>query len=172
MSEPRVLLTTLSVRTSAKGRRYMMATLSDSSGQFEATVFDDQVAEQVAAAAKGGQCALIGVELDRRPGEETPRVTIRSLQGFEGLARRTRLQIEVEVEEEAALGLLAAETAAAHGGTGQLLLRARLAIGEAQLVLGRDFLVDAELAARLERIPGVAAVRLAVAEAPRLALVS
>ncbi len=29
------------LRTSAKGRRYMMATLSDSSGQFEATVFDD-----------------------------------------------------------------------------------------------------------------------------------
>ena len=28
-------------RTSAEGRRYMMATLSDSSGQFEATVFDD-----------------------------------------------------------------------------------------------------------------------------------
>ncbi len=159
-------------RTSARGRRYMIATFSDSSGQFEATVFDDQVAEQVAAAAKGGQCALIGVELDRRPGEETPRVTIRSLQGFEGLARRTRLQIEVEVEDEAALRLLAAETADAHGGTGQLLLKARLAIGEADLVLARDLLADAELAARIERIPGIAAVRLAVAEAPRLALVS
>ncbi len=132
-------------RTSAKGRRYMMATLSDSSGQFEATVFDDQVAEQVANAARAGLCALLGVELDRRPGEETPRVTIRSLQGFEGLARRTRLQIEVEVADEA---------------------------GEASLVLARDLLADAELAARLERIPGVCAVRLAVAEAPRLALVS
>jgi DNA polymerase-3 subunit alpha len=159
-------------RTSARGRRYMMATLSDSSGQFEATVFDDQVAEQVANAAKAGSCALIGVELDRRPGEETPRVTIRSLQGFEGLARRTRLQIEVEVEDAAALRLLAAETAEAHGGTGQLLLKARLPIGEASLVLARDLLADAELAARIERIPGITAVRLAVAEAPRLALVS
>jgi len=159
-------------RTSAKGRRYMMATLSDSSGQFEATVFDDMVAEQVANAARAGQCALLGVELDRRPGEETPRVTIKSLSSFEGLAKRTRLQIEVEVDDEAALRLLAAETAAAHGGTGQLLLKTTLATGEAQLVLGRDFIVDAELAARLERIPGVTAVRLAVAEAPRLALVS
>ena len=44
--------------------------------------------------------------------------------------------------------------------------------GEADVVLGRDFLVDAELAARVERIPGVAAVRLSVAEPPRLALVS
>jgi len=159
-------------RTSAKGRRYMMATLSDSSGQFEATIFDDHIAEQVGAFAKAGTCALLSVELDRRPGEETPRVTIRSLQSFESLSKRTRLQIEVEVDDEAALRLLAAETAEAHGGTGQLLLKTKLAIGDAQLVLGRDFIVDAELAARLERIPGVTAVRLAVAEAPRLALVS
>ena len=41
-------------RTSARGRRYMMATLSDASGQFDATVFDDPVAEQVAAMAQGG----------------------------------------------------------------------------------------------------------------------
>jgi len=149
-----------------------MATLSDPSGQFEATVFDDMVAEQVQNAAKAGLCALLGVELDRRPGEETPRVTIKSIASFEGLAKRTRLQLEVEVDDEAALGQLASETAEAHGGTGQLLLKTRLAIGEASLVLGRDFTVDAELAARLERIPGVTAVRLAVAEAPRLALVS
>src|SRR5205085_1805614 len=124
-------------RTSAKGRRYMMATLSDSSGQFEATVFDDQIAEQVQNAARAGQCALLGVELDRRPAEETPRITIKSLSGFEGLAKRTRLQIEVEVTDETALRLLAAETAGAHGGTGQLLLKTKLAIGEAQLVLRR-----------------------------------
>ena len=115
---------------------------------------------------------MLGVELDRRPGEETPRVTIRSLSGFEGLAKRTRLQIEVEVADSVALGLLAAETAQARGGTGQLLMKARLPIGEASVVLARDLNADAELAARIERIPGIAAVRLAVAEAPRLALVS
>jgi DNA polymerase-3 subunit alpha len=159
-------------RTSAKGRRYMMATLSDSSGQFESTIFDDHVAEQVAAFAKAGTCALLSVELDRRPGEETPRVTIRSLQSFESLSKRTRLQIEVEVEDEEAVRGLAALVAGERGGNGQLRLIASFAGGEAELVLGRDFVVDAELAARLERIPGVRAVRLSVAEAPRLALVS
>ena len=60
-----------------------------------------------------------------------------------------------------------------RGGSGQLRLtrRARGA-GDADLVLGRDFLLDAETAARVERIEGVLAVRLSVAEAPRLALVS
>ena len=159
-------------RTSARGRRYMMATLSDASGQFEATVFDDAVAEQVANAAKAGQCALLGVELDRRPGEETPRVTIRSLQPFESLAKRTRLQLEVEAEDPAAVRALAAAVAGCRGGHGQLRLRTRFIGGEAELVLGRDFVVDAELAARLERLDGIAAVRLSVVEPPRLALVS
>jgi len=159
-------------RTSAKGRRYLMATLSDPSGQFEATIFDDHVAEQVQAAAKAGACALLNVELDRRPGEETPRVTIRSLQGFAGLAKRSRLQLEVEAEDEPAVRALAAIVQGERGGTGLLKLKARFGAGEAELILGRDFLVDAELAARIERIEGIAAVALSVAEAPRLALVS
>jgi len=146
--------------------------LSDPSGQFEATVFDDQVAEQVAQAARAGACALMSVELDRRPGEETPRVTLRSIQPFESLSKRSRLQLEVEVEDAGAVGRLAAALGGAHGGTGQVRMRTPIDGGEAELVLGRDFVVDAELAARVERLDGVTGVRLSVVEAPRLALVS
>ena len=78
-------------RTSAKGRRYMMATLSDSSGQFVATVFDDEATAALEAAAKAGQCGLLDVELDRRAGDETPRVTIKRFQPLSDLAKRTRL---------------------------------------------------------------------------------
>ncbi|HET9637789.1 MAG TPA: DNA polymerase III subunit alpha [Allosphingosinicella sp.] len=159
-------------RTSARGRRYLMATMSDSSGQFVATVFDDDASAQVEAAAKSGACALLNVELDRRPGEEAPRVTIRSLQLFENLSKRARLQLEVEVDQVEAIARLAAAVAQDRGSHGELRLRARLDEGEAELVLGRDFRLDAELAARLERIEGVVAVRLAVAPQPRLALVS
>jgi DNA polymerase-3 subunit alpha len=159
-------------RTSAKGRRYLMATCSDSSGQFVATVFDDAVAAQVEEAAKVGGCGLLQVELDRRPGEEAPRVTIRGIQAFETLSRRTRLQLEVEVDGPDAVRRLADAVSSERGGNGQLRLRARIGGGEAQLILGRDFLLDAEMAARIERIDGVTSVRLAVAEPPRLALVS
>jgi DNA polymerase-3 subunit alpha len=158
-------------RTSARGRRYLMATLSDSSGQFVATVFDDGAAAQVEEAAKSGACALLNVELDRRPGEEAPRVTIRSLQLFESLSKRARLQLEVEVEDGDTLRRLAEALAGDRGGVGELRLKVRFDGGEADLVLGRDFQLDAELAARIERVPGVTAVRLAVAPQPRLALV-
>ena len=159
-------------RTSARGRRYLMATMSDSSGQFVATVFDDEAAAQVEAAAKSGACALLNVELDRRPGEEAPRVTIRSLQLFESLSKRARLQLEVEVDDVAAIARLADAVAEDRGSQGELRLRVRIEGGEAELVLGRDFRLDAELAARLERLEGVVAVRLSVAAQPRLALVS
>jgi DNA polymerase-3 subunit alpha len=135
-------------------------------------VFDDQVAAHVEEAAKNGMCGLLNVELDRRPGEEAPRVTIKGIQSFEGLSKRTRLQLTVEVDGPEALPLLAEAVAGSRGGSGQLRLRAALGHGEAELVLGRDFQLDAELAARIERIPGISATRLSVAGPPRLALVS
>jgi DNA polymerase-3 subunit alpha len=161
-------------RTSARGRRYLMATMSDSSGQFIATVFDDDIAARVEEAAKDGTCALLTVELDRRPGEEAPRVTVKALQPFEGLSKRTRLQLEIEVEGADVLRRLSALLASERGGSGELRLRAPWLGGQADVVLGRDFRLDADLAARLERMEGVSAVRLSVATsaAPRLALVS
>ena len=73
-------------RTSAKGRRYMMATpVSDRSGQFDATVFDDEPCAALEAAAKAGGCGLLTVELDRRAGDETPRVTIKRFQPLDAI---------------------------------------------------------------------------------------
>ncbi|MEA3033023.1 MAG: polymerase subunit alpha, partial [Sphingomonadales bacterium] len=157
------------------GRRYLMATLSDASGQYVATVFDDEAAAQVDEASRSGACVLLDVELDRRAGEEAPRVTIRSLQPFEQISTRARLQLEVEVEDPAAIGRLAAAVASDRGGHGELRLKARFEGGEADVVLGRDFVLDAEFAARVQRVEGVTAARLSVVQAgsqPRLALVS
>src|SRR5206468_7207985 len=86
-------------RTSAKGRRYMMATLSDTSGQFVATAFDDEATTALEAAAKAGLCGLLSVELDRRAGDETPRVTIKRFQPLSELAKRTRLQMIVRLAD-------------------------------------------------------------------------
>jgi DNA polymerase-3 subunit alpha len=164
-------------RTSARGRRYLFATLSDASGQFVATVFDDKVAAQIEDAARAGACALLNVELDRREGDETPRVTIRSLQSFESLSNRTRLELAIEVDDVATLPRIAAALAGDRGGNGQVKLRVPIDAGHADagyadLVLGRDFRLDAETATKIERLDGVTLVRLAVAQAPRLALVS
>jgi DNA polymerase-3 subunit alpha len=158
-------------RTSAKGRRYLLATCSDSSGQFVASCFDETAAKDLEEAARIGGCGLISVELDRRPGEETPRVTIRGIRPFEALGAYTRLELHLEVDDPVALSALAVLVGDARGGRGELRLRTCMPEGEADVRLGRDFRLDAELAARIERLPGVVAVSLKAAEMPRLALV-
>jgi DNA polymerase-3 subunit alpha len=158
-------------RTSAKGRRYLLATCSDATGQFVASCFDDAAAKDLEEAARVGGCGLLGVELDKRPGEETPRVTIRSIRPFESLSASTRLELHVELDDPAAVGLIADLVRDLRGGRGELRLRGRTTAGEADLRLSRDLRLDAELAARIERLPGVASVSLKAAELPKLALV-
>ena len=159
-------------RTSAKGRRYLMATLSDSSGQYVATAFDDEPCAALEAAARSGGCGLMTVDLDRRPGDEVPRVTVKRFQPLDALARKTRLEMVVRVPDAEAVLRLTRELTGAHGGTGAIRLIVPLTSGgEAVILLGRDYLLDAELAARIERITGEGTVNLSVQEPPKLALV-
>ena len=158
-------------RTSARGKRYMMAQLSDASGQFTATCFDDAVAKDLEEAAREGGCGLATVELDRRPGEDAPRVTVKRIQPFEALAQTARFALEVTVSDPRAFGRLAEVLRDHRGARGEV--RATVPLpggGTAQVLLGRDFRLDAELADGLEALHGVTSVQLRTSET-RLALV-
>ncbi|MEO6256324.1 MAG: DNA polymerase III subunit alpha, partial [Sphingomicrobium sp.] len=159
-------------RTSARGRRYLMATLSDSSGQYVATAFDEEPCAALEAAVKSGGCGLMTVELDRRPGDELPRVTVKRFQPLDALAKRTRLEMVVRVAETETVLRLTRALTGAHGGTGAIRFIIPLeAGGQATVLVGRDYLLDAELAASVERITGEGTVDLSVQEPPKLALV-
>jgi DNA polymerase-3 subunit alpha len=158
-------------RTSARGRRYMMADLSDSSGQFTATCFDDEPCEALEAAAKAQTCGLLTVELDRRAGDETPRVTIKRFRPLEALAKSTRLQMVVRAPDRPSIEQVVRELTAVRGGSGKVEFVVPLESGGTATVLaGRDFTLDAELAARIESITGEGSVELSTQE-PKLALV-
>lgn len=159
-------------RTSAKGRRYLMATLSDPSGQFVATCFDDSVAVDLEEAARNGGCGLITVELDRRAGEEQPRVTVKRIQPFDELASATRMNLDIEIEDAVAIPVIGALLSEARGARGEARLVVPLpAGGTATILIGRDFLLDPELADRIATLPGVRSAEVAIAPPQRLALV-
>ena len=152
-------------RTSARGKRYMMATLSDASGQFVATCFDDGPAADLEEAARNGGCGLATVELDRRPGEETPRVTVKAIRPFETLASATRFALEVHVVDVTAVEGLAALIGPLRGARGKVTLKVPLDDGGiATVLLDRDFALDAELAERIEHLPGVTKVDFDIEE--------
>ena len=156
-------------RTSARGNRYLMATFSDASGQFTGSCFDDDAAKAIEEAGRTGGCGLLNVELDRRPGEETPRVTVRRLQPLEGLAGAARLKAEIHLREAAAIPLLAAKLAPARGGRSEVLAHVRIDTArEATFLLGRDFLIDGELADTIAAVPGIDDMVVGQAEGLRL----
>jgi DNA polymerase-3 subunit alpha len=80
--------------------------------------------------------------------------------------------LSVQIADPSLLPAIGRELSEARGGTG--VVRAILPISDgrqATLVLGRDYSLDADLAARLTRILGEGAVELSAQEPPRLALV-
>ncbi|HEX8388663.1 MAG TPA: DNA polymerase III subunit alpha, partial [Sphingomonas sp.] len=166
-----VLVEEARYRTSARGKRYLMAQLSDATGQFMATCFDEAVSKDLEAAARESQCALITVELDRRPGEESPRVSVKRVQPFDNLATNARFVIEATVSDPAVFAGLAALLEHSRNARGEVRVLSRTASGHSvTLLLGRDFLLDAELAGRIESLQGVEKVELRTSET-RLALV-
>ncbi|MBK5265556.1 MAG: DNA polymerase III subunit alpha, partial [Alphaproteobacteria bacterium] len=160
-------------RDTKRGRRYVSATLSDGSGQFQASCFDEDVCKQIELLGTNGDCGLLTVELDRQPGEEMPRVTIRNVQPFSRLSNMSRLILQIDIEDPKAVPAIAQLVSGTRGGRCEILLRSKLDDGRiAKLRLGRDFAVEAELAASIAAIPGIAHHELKGAEPLRLALVS
>ncbi|WP_294352699.1 DNA polymerase III subunit alpha [uncultured Sphingomonas sp.] len=152
-------------RTSARGRRFMMATCSDATGQFAATCFEDGTTEDLEEAARIGGCGLLTVELDRRPGEETPRVSIKAIKPFETLAATTRFALDVAVSGAAAIPALAALIGERRGRRGKVTLNVPAGDGStARVLLGHDFSLDAELAEQIEGLAGVTSVSFDVEE--------
>ncbi|RYD56930.1 MAG: DNA polymerase III subunit alpha [Sphingomonadales bacterium] len=156
-------------RTSARGNRYLMATISDTSAQTPVTCFDEMVAKDMEEAARAGGCGILTVELDKRPGEDTPRVTVRRVQPFESLASNAQLVLDVAIDDARVLAILAGIMGDQRGGRGQILVRAPISGGEAELILGRDFRLDGELAQKIENLAGVRSALLKSADSPRLA---
>jgi DNA polymerase-3 subunit alpha len=158
-------------RTSARGNRYLLATCSDASGQFMASSFDDEASEVMEAAARSGACLLLSVEADKRPGEETPRITVRAAKLLDGLSSNARLHAEIEIADAEALAPLAQLLGEAKGGRGEVIISVPTQRGPARLRVGRDYRLDSETIESIERLPGIAMVHIQPL-GPRLAQAS
>lgn len=153
-------------RTSARGNRYLMASISDQSGQVLTTCFDELAAKDLEDVARAGGCAVLTVELDKRPGEDTPRVSVKRVQPFESIANVARLLVDLVVDDANALPRLAEMIGEARGGRCTVRLWAPLsAEGQAELVLGRNFRIDEEMVARIAGLPGIRSAEFASTQA-------
>ncbi len=156
-------------RESRKGKRFILIDLSDSSGQFSASCFEEEVAVKMAEYAKQAACLLITVEMDMRAGEDTPRFAVRSAKPLDGLISATRLNMEVTLDRVDALGVLSEMLAPLRGGKGKLVIRAPVGGGKfAEIRVNDAYRLDSETETRLQNVDGLSQVKLS----PHLSLVS
>ena len=158
-------------RESRKGKRFMIADFSDNSGQFSVRCFDEAVGMQLADWAKDAECLLLHCEMDMRAGDETPSFTVKSAKALSGLTSVSRLKMQWDVTQEAAMAQLAHIVAPLDGGRSELVIKTRTADGRwVHIVLGRRFQIDASLLDQVRIIDGIENVELAPL-GPVLALV-
>ncbi len=144
-----------------KGKDFVRADFSDSSGQFSAACFEESLVESFVRWAKDGTCILLNVELDSPSADEPPRVTVRGARPLAEVKSAAQMQLSLEISDAEALALLAAMLMPDPESRGEVLARLRTDAGESPLLrLGENFHLDGELAERLQDVPGVANVSL------------
>jgi DNA polymerase III subunit alpha len=148
-------------RESKRGNRFVLADLSDTSGQFSARCFEEAVCPQLGEWAKDGTCLLLNVELDQRPGDETPGITIKSAKPLEGLVASTRFKMCLDIEAVDAFYQLQHLIAPLQGGRGEVVAKTRATNGQSvPILLGNRFRLDVELVEKVKAIDGVSHVAL------------
>ncbi|MEW4466723.1 DNA polymerase III subunit alpha [Parasphingorhabdus sp. JC815] len=155
-------------RDSKRGKRFVLVDLSDSSGQFSGSCFEEDQCELLAEMAKQGSCALLNVELDQRSDDESPRVAIRRAQPMDGLEKSTRIRMELDVLSLDGIQELKNFIAPLSGGRSELIARVPSFEGEyVHIRLGRSFQLDAQVAETLSHLSGLSNVRLGPATGSR-----
>ena len=147
--------------TTRRGKPFVRADFSDSSGQFSAACFEEGLVEKFIEWADKQTCVKLDVELDSPSPDEPPRITVRGAVPLEAVKGSMAMHLTLEVTDEAALAALALELG--EGGAGQDEVVATLVTGAASppvVRLGQRFSLDGELAERLASVPGLAKVQL------------
>ncbi|MEY2943815.1 MAG: polymerase subunit alpha, partial [Pseudomonadota bacterium] len=148
-------------RKTKRGKDFVMADFSDSSGQFSASCFEEAMVEPMQQWAKDGTCLLLQVELDSPSPEEPPRITVRGAQPLSEVKNTARMVLNLEVRRAEVFPQLVTLLRPGAAGRGEVLVHLRGADGmDAHLRLGRDFALDGDLAEAIAQMDGVAHVAL------------
>ncbi len=144
-----------------RGADFIRADFSDSSGQFSAACFEETLVEPMQQWAKDGTCLLLTVELDAPSADEPPRITVRGARPLAEVKSAASMLLKFDVLRPEVFADLAMLLVPGSDGRGEVIVRLRTGSGEEPLVrLGRDFMIDGELAERLATVEGVANVSL------------
>jgi DNA polymerase-3 subunit alpha len=154
-------------RKTKRGKDFVIAELSDSSGQFTASCFEEALVEPMLKWAADATCLLLSVELDAPNADEPPRVTVRGGQPLSEVKSAARMVLELEVESADAFAELALMLPRGAPGRGEVVAKLNAVPGgPVHVLLGRDFALDGDLAESIATLDGVRHVALSAKRGP------
>jgi DNA polymerase III subunit alpha len=144
-----------------KGKDFVRADFSDSTGQFSAACFEESLVEPMQRWAAESTCVLLTVELDAPSPEEPPRVTVRGARPLSEVTSAARMLLSIDVDRAEALPELALMLEASPQESGEVRARLRTVSGaEPVYTLGSNFRLHGDLAEQLSTIEGLANITL------------
>ncbi|EJU12915.1 DNA polymerase III subunit alpha [Sphingomonas sp. LH128] len=154
-------------RKTRKGKDFVMADFSDSSGNFSASCFEESLVENFVKWAKEGACILLNVELDSPSPDEPPRITVRGGKPLNEVKADARMVLKLDIDRVEAVQELALLMRPGERGAGEVIATLHLGDGRTQKVrLGRDFALDGEFAEHLQSVEGITNVSLTAKRGP------
>jgi DNA polymerase-3 subunit alpha len=146
---------------SGRGGRYLLATLSDASGQYMASCYDEAIHGDLEAAAAANDVVLIGADLLWREGEETPRIAIRSLTPLAAIAKVSKGELRIVLKGPESVRALAELVGTRPSGRGSVLIELPISSGgRVRIRAARGLELDAETQHQVQRLAGVESAEL------------
>jgi DNA polymerase-3 subunit alpha len=141
------------------------ADFSDATGQFSAACFEETLVPDFERWAQTGECLLLTVELDAPSPDEPPRLTVRGARPLAAVSGATAMELTADIAHLEALRELQIELQSAQSerpaGAGEVVVRLSISGGDyVRMRLGRNFVLNGELAERIADIEGIAKVAL------------
>ena len=144
-----------------RGKDFVRADFSDSTGQFSAACFEEGLVEKFQKWSSESTSILLNVELDSPSPDEPPRITVRGGRPLEEIKGGSRMLLTLELSDAAALHDLKMELVPGTPGHGEVLITLKTGTDMEPLMrLGRDYALDGELAERVALIEGIDKVSL------------
>ncbi len=155
------MIESVNVGKTRKGKDFIRADFSDTTGQFSAACFEESLVASFRQWSADSMCILLNVELDSPSPDEPPRITVRGGRPLEEIKGGSRMVLNLELADIAALEQLKRELCPGTPGHGEVVVTLKTGTQDRPMIrLGRDFALDGELAERLVQVAGIDKVAL------------
>ncbi|MHA6642079.1 DNA polymerase III subunit alpha [Mesorhizobium sp. A623] len=144
-------------RKTRTGNKMGVVTFSDTTGQYEAVLFSEALA-QYRDLLEAGRSVVITVAAEDRP--EGVNLRINGVQSLEEEASRIQTALRIFVRDAAPLGTLSGQLAAKGEGQVSIIVLKDANQGEVEIELPNRYRISPQIASAMRAVPGVVEVEL------------